>query len=108
MGKTMIECMKYKSVNKGSLLGYADLYLPKVGIEIYGCSLHQKDGRRWVNLPSKEYTDGNGEKKYAPIVKFPNKFHMDEFAKQAKEAIEKKCAEPRAQAMDFLEEETPF
>lgn len=104
----MIECMKYKRVNKGTLLGYADLYMPKMGIEIYGCSLHQKDGKRWVNLPSREYTDDKGEKKYMSIVRFPNKFHLDEFIKQAKEAIEKKATEPQPQTMDFLEEETPF
>ena len=49
----MIECLKYKPINKGSLLGYADIFVPKMGLEIFGCSLHQKDGRRWVNFPSK-------------------------------------------------------
>ena len=104
----MIECMKYKQVNKGSLLGYADLYAPKMGLEIFGCSLHQKDGKRWVNLPSREYTDDQGQKKYAPILKFPNKFHMDEFTRQAKEAIEKKCGEQAGMPIDLFEQDPPF
>ena len=88
-----VECMRYKSVNKGSLLGYADLFVPKTGLEIYGCTLHQKEGRRWINFPSREYSDETGEKKYAPIVRFREKAHMEGFTKVAKEAIEKKCAE---------------
>lgn len=104
-----IECINYKPVNKGSLLGYADLFVPKMGLEIFGCSLHQKEGRRWVNLPSKEYTNDMGEKKYAPVVRFREKSHTDAFIKLAKESIEKKCAEqPKHSQPEFLDEEVPF
>ena len=106
-----VECMNYKPVNKGSLLGYADLFVPKTGLEIYGCSLHQKEGRRWVNFPSKEYTDSKtGEKKYASIVRFREKAHMEAFIKVAKEAIEKKCAEQNSQYQAPMEDfgEVPF
>lgn len=104
----MIECLKYKTINKGSLLGYADLFVPKMGLEIFGCSLHQKDGRRWINLPSREYTDDKGEKKFFSIIRFRNKTHMEEFSKQAKEAIEKNAMMPEAQQQTFTDEDVPF
>lgn len=105
-----IECIKWTAVNKGSLVGYADLYVAKTGLEIYGCSMHQKDGRRWINFPSKEYTDSKtGEKKYSFIVRFREKGHMEAFTQKAKEAIEKKAAEtPAYQTYEGPEEELPF
>lgn len=88
-----IECMRYHAVNQGTLLGYADFYIPKTGQEIYGCQLHQKEGRRWINVPSREYKNELGEKKYAPFMRYREKTHMEAFLEACKKAIEKKCAE---------------
>jgi hypothetical protein len=106
----MIECLRYISINKGTLLGYADLWVEKMGIEIFGCSLHQKDGRRWVNLPSREYKDKNGETKYQSIIRFRNKSFYERFCKKAKEAIEKKCTEEVKEPQQNIcyDEECPF
>lgn len=103
-----IECMKYKPVNKGVLLGYADIYVPKMGLEIYGCSFFQKDGRRWINFPSKEYKNDLGETKYASIVRFREASHMEAFTEACKKAIEKKCAEAQPVQQSQEEEELPF
>ena len=103
-----IECIKYVSVNKGSLLGYADFYVQKTGLEIIGCQLHQKEGRRWINMPSKEYTNDQGEKKYAPCVRYRERAHMDAFSELCKKAIEKKCAENNQSQQTHQEEELPF
>lgn len=105
----MIECIKFKSVVKGSLMGYADFYVPKMGIEIYGCSLHRKDGRRWINLPSKEYKNELGETKYAPVVRFKEKEHLNLFSEECKKAIDKKCMESPEQNQELpQEQELPF
>jgi len=83
-----IECIKYKEINgRGTLLGYADIFVPKWGVEINGCSHHKKGNQEWVNLPSREYTDPQGEKKYAPIVKFRDKAHATAFGDICREAI---------------------
>lgn len=105
-----IECMKYNPVNKGSLVGYADIYVTKWDWEIYGCSLHQKDGKRWVNLPQKEYQDKQtGEKKYAFVNRFRNKNNFEAFQKAVKEAIEKKAAESSYQQPEpEINDELPF
>lgn len=91
----MIECIKYKEINKGSLVAFVDFWIPKMGLEITGCSLHVKDNRSWVNLPSREYTDQQGEKKYAPIVRFREKSHADAFSSACKEAIQRRPKEDK-------------
>jgi len=49
-----------------------------------------KEGRRWVNMPQREYQDREtGEKKYANSVKIPDQEHYKAFQKMAKEAIDK-------------------
>ena len=59
----MIECIKFKSHVDGCLQGFADIYSDVTGLETYGCTLWMKEGRRWVNMPSKEYTNAEGQKK---------------------------------------------
>ena len=104
----MIECIKWKSVSKGSLQGFADIYIPKWGIEIYGLSLHMKDGKRWINFPSKDVKGEDGTTKYFPHLRFKDKMHMEEFSKRCKEAIEKKCGEMPQEGHIHHQEELPF
>jgi len=85
----MIECTRYKENNKGAVLGFADFYLPAWGIEINGCSLCQNEKGRWVNLPSKMYTNSEGEKKFAPYIRFKKKEDWERFCNEAKEAVDR-------------------
>lgn len=87
----MIECRKFKSFEKGCLQGFATLFIEKWGVEIHGCTLNMKNGRRWVSLPSKEYEDG-GVKKYIPVMHFKDKGLSERFSELAKKAIEDFCA----------------
>jgi hypothetical protein len=103
----MIECTNYKPVNKGSLLGYADLLLIKSGMQIFGCSLHQKDGGRWVNMPSREYTNDAGEKKYLSIVRFQDPERMKAFSVEAMKAIEKKTGQMALKKVE-VQDDLPF
>lgn len=83
-----IECLKYIPLNKNNCLGIASIFVPKWGIEIHGISLHEKDGRRWINFPSRAY-EKDGVKKYQPYFRFPNNDHYNLFCKTVKEAIER-------------------
>lgn len=104
----MIECTKFTSFQKNTLLGYADFFIPKMGLEIFGCQLHQKNGRRWVNLPSKEFTTPAGEKAYAPIVRFKEKEHQIRFGDEALKAIDTFCAKAGIQEQQQQENNLPF
>lgn len=84
-----IEVVKFKPYQKGNLEGFADIYVEKWGVEIRGCTLHRKGSQVWVNFPSKEFEDANGEKKYMPLIKFRERSHQDEFSRQVLKSIAK-------------------
>jgi len=107
----MIECVKYTPVNKNTCLGMATIYVQKWDMEIYGISLHQKDGKRWINFPSRMY-EKDGQKKYLSYFRFRNADNYKKFCEAVKEAIEKHAAtqdqysEPMGE--DKESEEVPF
>ena len=111
-----IECMEFKSHESGALKGFANLRVPKMGIELFGCSLFMKEGRRWLSMPSREYNDPEtGEKKYIPVLRFIEKAHLDAFCKAALHAIDEWCksnAQPEQQqqepVMQQEHEDLPF
>jgi hypothetical protein len=50
-----------KLLRKNSLIGSFDLEMPS-GLIVRGAMLFDKDGSRWVNFPSKEWTKSDGTK----------------------------------------------
>jgi len=66
-----------KPIRKGALLGFFDVEMPS-GMIIRGTMLFEKEGRRWVGLPSKEYTK-DGVKAYSPIIEFGSKDRAEKF-----------------------------
>ena len=102
----MIECIRYKGFESGALLGFADIRVHKWGVDIQGVKLYQKDGKRWIQLPSNEY-EKDGEKKYSPFMKFIDAPHWEQFTTKVKEAIEAFCA-TAAESGEETFEEVPF
>jgi hypothetical protein len=51
---------------KNTLRGIFTLVLPS-GLIISGCMLHEKNGKRWVSLHAREYTDQQGERQVVPV-----------------------------------------
>jgi len=108
----VIECTRFKAYEKGYLKGFADIYIPAWGIEMKGFTLYEKDGKRWVNPPGKEYEDKDGEKKFGSFFFFREKEHYAKFVSQVKDAIEKAMPkeEKEEEFEDFKEPtgECPF
>jgi len=73
-------------VNKGSLLGFCDISVPQLGMDLFNIAIFQKGSQRWLSFPSKEY-EKDGEKKYMPYIRFKKKESMDNFTRQVLEAI---------------------
>jgi len=88
----MIECIRFKSYEKGCLQGFADLYVEQWGVDIPGFTLYMKDGRRWINPPGSEY-EAEGQRKFKAFFFFRDKAHWEAFSRQAKDAIDKWCSE---------------
>lgn len=107
-----IECMSFKPHKSGTLLGFANLFVPKMGLEIFGFTFHQKENQRWLNFPAREYEDENGERKYLNVVRFREKNHYNMFMPKARECIEKWCInegqEISVGSEEYAQEEMPF
>jgi len=85
----MIKCTNFRPYESGYCKGFADISVDKWGITLKDLTLFEKDGKRWVALPSKEYTDKEtGEKKRASFIHFKEKEHKFEFCKRARDAID--------------------
>jgi hypothetical protein len=67
-----------RKLNKGALRGFFDVELPS-GLKLNSCTLLEKDGKRWIGLPSREYTKTDGTKAYQPIVEIPDREARDKF-----------------------------
>jgi len=94
-----IECTGYRSHPSGALHGFANFRAEKMGIELFGCGVFGKNGRRWITMPSREFSDPEtGEKKYISIMRFMEKSHNEAFCDAALKALDKYCAEQEKQA----------
>jgi hypothetical protein len=61
-----------KRLDKGKLIGVFDVEIG--AIRIIGAKLFRKDdGAHWIGFPSKEWTDRNGTKQYAPIIEWSSR-----------------------------------
>lgn len=88
----MIKCINYTSYKNKTLVAFVDFHIESWGVDLLGCKLHIKDGRRWLNLPSREI-EKNGEKMFYPIIRFKSKEHNERFIEMAKKAIDEYCME---------------
>ncbi len=72
-----MKCTAFKTLERNTLQGFATLQLES-GLIIADCTLHEKNGKRWVSPPSKPMidrerklvVDDTGKIKYVPIVDF--------------------------------------
>lgn len=74
-----MKCLRWKALERGAMLGFADLQLDN-GMVLLGCTLLQSNGRRWCNPPSRPQLDSDkkltfegGKLLYSPIIEFTDK-----------------------------------
>jgi hypothetical protein len=67
-----------KQMRKGTLLGFFDLEMPS-GLIIRGAMLFEKNGKRWVGFPSKEWVKADRTKGYMPLLEFADRLISDRF-----------------------------
>jgi hypothetical protein len=72
-------CIKnFKPFEKNTLRAFFDVELPS-GMILCGCTLHEKEGRRWVGLPAKPYTKDDGSQSWVKIVDFADRDKAKQF-----------------------------
>jgi len=75
-----MKVVSFKPLERGSLLGFADLAMDS-GLVLLGCSYHAANGKRWCSPPSRPQLDAerkpmigdDGKIIYAPMVDFAEK-----------------------------------
>jgi hypothetical protein len=77
----------FRVYQKGTLQGFFSLLLDS-GLEIQGCTLHEKDGKSWVSFPARQYEE-NGETKWQVLLRIPDDRRWKLFQEQAKAAVAK-------------------
>ncbi len=76
----------FKLFQKNTLKAFFSVELPS-GLIIHGCTLHEKNGARWIGLPSRKF-EKDGKEGYAPIIEFRDRACLDKFRDAILEAID--------------------
>jgi hypothetical protein len=95
-GKLTLVCLDWRSLERGTLLGFANVHIPAVRIVIRDVAIHARDGKRWAALPSKAQIgkdrelirDDAGKIKYVPVLEFDNRKVADAFSEAALRAVD--------------------
>lgn len=64
----MIEIVAFRPLEKNTLRGFLTILLPDVGLRIADICLHEKNGKRWLSLPSKPYIKKDGSTGWSSIL----------------------------------------
>ena len=85
----MIVCTAFKESKKDYLEGFATLQADLEGKKIVmnNCALFNKDGNRWLNLPTHPYKDKDGETKYGRNIVFVDFEDQKKFSADALSAV---------------------
>ncbi|HEX4374910.1 MAG TPA: hypothetical protein VHZ50_16515 [Puia sp.] len=86
----MIEIINFREIKKGCLDSKISVKIKEWGFVINRIAVFNKDGKRWISLPSEMYED-NGEKKYFSLVKFDDQKNMTKFQDSVLEELDKYC-----------------
>src|SRR5579863_3552014 len=61
---------------KNTLLSFVDFTLCEIGLSFKGATVHAKDGRRWIGMPARSYSDAEGTH-WVDIVEFSSREARD-------------------------------
>jgi len=82
-----VACLKFRAFEKNTLQGFVDL--ETYGITICDCTLHLKEGKRWVSFPARPYKTQDGKDSWVPLVKIHDREYYFSFQRAALEAIDR-------------------
>lgn len=69
-GENMIEILKSKMINKGTLLAVCDVNVIPWKITLKEIKIFQKGSSRWLGMPCRDYLNEKNEKQYYELVAF--------------------------------------
>ena len=110
MLKVTIE--KFRAHEKNTLIGFCNVELVDLCMIIKDCTVHQREGKTWISLPSRSYQNNEGEAVWTDVVVFSDKEKRDEFQTAAVSAFHsfmgKEYNETTSAPSDNQEDDIPF
>lgn len=104
----MIEILKLETLNKGSLIARFNVKMHKWGgLVIRDCSLFESNGKKWINLPSRQY-EVDGKKKYVSYLHYEDRALDDKFKESIMHAAEEFRSKSAPEEQMEGSEEIPF
>jgi DNA-binding cell septation regulator SpoVG len=82
-----VKITNFKPYQRGSLSAFFSVMLPS-GLVAHECKLFEKEGRRWIGLPSRPFTGKDGNTGYAPILEFVSRDTAERFRESVLRAID--------------------
>jgi hypothetical protein len=82
------QVLEFKKFERNTLVGFLSLELPS-GMVIHNCTLHKKEGSRWVGLPARPFDKTDGGKGWSPLIEFSSKTARDRFQTEALAAVDR-------------------
>jgi hypothetical protein len=78
--KTTLVCTEWRPLVRNTLRGFAQIEIKELRLKIHDIAIHEKDGRRWAQLPAKPQirdgtlvTDDSGKTQYYPVMSFDSR-----------------------------------
>jgi len=100
-GKLSIECLDFRPLQKGTLVGFATIRIAQMRLTIKDIAIHDKEGRQWAQLPAKPQIDRehrgivkDGKLQYTTILQFDTKDVADAFSAAVLNAVKTRVPVP--------------
>jgi hypothetical protein len=105
---TEVKIIEYKAVNKGALQGFLSIELVPSTMQIRDLTHFKKGDNEWFNMPQKEYTNKDGEKKYYATVFYEDTEIRERFMESLSVAFKKYMAEEQEPTAVASDDACPF
>lgn len=106
----MLEVKNINPINKGSLLASCDVHIKPWKMTLLDIKIFEKGANRWITLPSKEFTNEAGEKRYTELLAFDSEAIKNRFRSQILTAVDEFLAGNPEMVVEQVikEEDLPF
>jgi hypothetical protein len=94
--KHSIEVENFRPHRSGTLYGFVTVFIPQMYLRISDCTVHDKNGQRWVGLPARPQLtkdgsvrrdDQTGKTLYANILEITDRATRDAFSERTIAAL---------------------
>ena len=97
MSKYSVTVTAFRPFEKNTLRGFVSVRINELRLNVHDLCLHEKNGRKWVALPSKPMLDkdrnpiqdDDGKPKFSPILQFDDRDTANAFSTQVIEAVDR-------------------